>query len=75
MQYKEEMTYMLPRVRLDGPVKAPVDQGRFQRPTYTKSGKSPFSSSINDTFVRKGIMEMRVRLNFATANDFKGVKS
>jgi len=72
---KEEMTYMLPRVRLEGPAKTVVDKGHYIRPTYTKSGKAPFSQSINEAFIRKGLMEIRVRLNFATDKDFKGVKS
>lgn len=60
---------MLPRVNRATP---PVHRGRAMRTPWIKSGKAPFSQSLSDTFIKKGLMDLRVRLNFATNKDFEG---
>lgn len=68
----EPMTYMLPRLAVE--VKLDVDKGYATRPPYTKSGRPPFSNSMGDIFMKKGVLDIQVRLNFATSKDFEGEK-
>lgn len=65
-------TFMLPRLR-DQSGKITVSNGSasgIKRCLFARNGRAHYTDSLATTLSQKGILAMRVRLNFITSKDF-----